>query len=138
MPEVSAKQVQRRIVALDAQRGPNVIATDLNWQNPVVLFSVPGALNGQLEGVTYDPTNNSLSISPIATEANISEYSLTGTLLSSFSTGGLNFSALAFDPADGTLWASLSGTNLLYQYSTSVFDLRGASPNRNTEYPIAP
>jgi hypothetical protein len=88
----------------------NVIETDLNWQNPLTLFSVPVAN----VGITYDPFNNSLWI--VNGSGLISDYSLTGALLSSFPTFFSN--ARAFDPADGTLWVS-NGGNTLSQYSTS-------------------
>ena len=50
----------------------------------------------------------------------IAQYSLTGTLLSKFSTGinSTGHFALAFDPADGTLWFN-NCCNLFYQYSIS-------------------
>jgi hypothetical protein len=47
----------------------NVIATDLNWQNPLALFSLPNAF-----GITYDPNNNSLWFS---VAQSIFDYSLT-------------------------------------------------------------
>ena len=37
--------------------------------------------------------------------------------------------ALAFDPADGTLWFSYAGTNELSQYSTSGTFLQGGEPS---------
>ena len=99
---------------------PNVIATDLNWQNPVALFSIPGAHALDYLGIAYDPTNDSLWLSGYNTDV-IADYSLTGTLLSSFSTGtgAQSIFALGLDPADETLWFSLDQTNMLYQYSRS-------------------
>ena len=108
--------------------GPiNVIATDLNWQNPVSLFTIPGATINSYSGVTYDPTNNSLWISGYDTDV-IADYSLTGTLLSSFTTGLDQMNALAFDPADGTLWFIYAQSNLLYQYSTAGELLQSGTP----------
>ena len=63
----------------------NVIATNLNWQNPVMLFSIPGETSAAYLGITYDPNNNSLWVSGWQTDV-IADYSLTGTLLSSFAT----------------------------------------------------
>jgi len=63
----------------------NVIATDLNWQSPVTLFSIPGVTSAAYLGITYDPNNNSLWVSGWQTDV-IADYSLTGTLLSSFAT----------------------------------------------------
>lgn len=102
----------------------NIIQTDLNWQNPVDLFSVQSAPSAFAEwaGIAYDPVNNSLWISGFTANA-ISDYSLTGALLSSFAPEPPGSSALAsalgFDPADDTLWFSSDGTNVLYQYDTS-------------------
>jgi hypothetical protein len=100
-----------------------VIQTDLNWQNPVGLFLT----SGSSLGVTYDPNNNSLWTSTINNGV-ISDYSLTGTLLSSFATSVSFVSALAFDPADGTLWFSNNATNELFQYSTSGTFLQSGVP----------
>ena len=74
-------------------------------KNPVEIFSRPGASQAWI-GVAYDPQNNSLWISGYRTDV-IADYSLNGTLLSSFSTGlgtDLEADALGFDPADSTLW----------------------------------
>jgi hypothetical protein len=103
----------------------NIIATDLNWQNPVTLFSVPPSSD---VGVTYDPTNNSLWIGGYNIDL-IADYSLAGVVLSSFSPG-LNggVAALAFDPADSTLWFAYNSTSVLYQYSTSGLLLQSGTP----------
>lgn len=101
----------------------NVLATDLNWQNPVALFSVPE----EDTGVTYDPINNSLWIGNFVTGL-IADYSLTGTPLSSFTTG-LAVAALAFDPADATLWFSSGQLGTLFQYSTSGLLLQSGTPS---------
>ena len=77
--------------------------------------------------MTYDPTNNSLWISGIGDWDVIADFSLTGTLLSSFSTGMRGRYALAFDPADATLW--FNNSNLLYQYSTSGVLLQSGTPS---------
>jgi PEP-CTERM motif len=100
----------------------------LNWQNPVTLFSIPGVTSAAYLGITYDPNNNSLWVSGWQTDV-IADYSLTGTLLSSFATGTDLTAALAFDPADGTLWFSYAGTNELSQYSTSGTFLQGGEPS---------
>jgi hypothetical protein len=112
----------------------DVIQTDANWQNPVALFSVqssPGAGYEKL-GITYDPTNNSLWISGWTTTM-IGDYSLSGTLLSSFDTGlvftniGL-MSALGLDHADNTLWFSSGETSTLEQWSKSGVLLQSGTP----------
>jgi hypothetical protein len=109
----------------------NVIATDLNWQNPVVLFSIPGVLFPQraFAGVTYDPTNNSLWFSGSGS-LDVVDYSLTGELLSSFTAGVVSPTriALAFDPADATLWLT-NCCNQLYQYSRVGILLQSGTPS---------
>ncbi len=95
----------------------------LTWANPVPLFTL-GTAAGHYLGITYDPSNNSLWIAGLDGTVGtlISNYSLTGTLLSSFNIGH-NFSgALALNPADGTLWLSnLIASNLtLEQYARSA------------------
>lgn len=69
-----------------------------DWTNPVLLFSV-----ATFGGITYDPTNNSLWVS-LWTGNTITNYTMTGTVISSFNAGHQRNMALALDPADGTLW----------------------------------
>ena len=107
----------------------NVVQTDLDWQNPAVLFSVQSSANQCCEflGITYDPTNSSLWISGwVSTD--IRDYSLGGTLLSSFSTGHGSNGALAYDAADNSLWISDGESSFLEQYSTSGTLLQGGTP----------
>lgn len=84
-----------------------------DWSNPVLLFTVsPGSL-----GITYDQTNNSLWVSQFSGSL-VENRSLTGTILSSFTTAQTHLTALALDPADNTLWMGsqdMEGT--FYQYS---------------------
>ena len=104
--------------------GGEVIQTDLNWQNPTVLFST--GISGNI-GIAYDRANNSLWISGYANTI-ISDWSLSGALLSTFN-NGLNYMAsLGYDPADGTLWFSTGSTNTLFQYSTSGVQLQSGVP----------
>jgi hypothetical protein len=118
----------------------NVIVTDLNWQHPAALFSLPGTGRDWI-GAAYDPQNNSLWISGYATDV-IADFSLNGTLLSSFHTGlpmsGSIFGVLAlgFDPADATLWFAYSGFNTLYQYSTSGAFLQSGIPSGLPTYGV--
>jgi len=105
----------------------NVIVTNLDWQNPTVLFQICSC-SEDYSGIAYDPANNSLWISGYFLDT-ISDYSLTGTLLSSFTTGLLRMTALGFDPADGTLWFSNHQSSTLYQYSTSGTLLQDGTPS---------
>ena len=106
----------------------NVYQTGLNWQDPTLLFSVqssPGAADEYI-GIAYDSLNNSLWVSGWSATA-VNDYSLSGTLLSSFA-GPTRLAALAYDPADNTLWGSSSETNLLYQYSLAGVLLQAGTP----------
>ena len=110
----------------------NVYQTDRNWQTPVALFQVPEAYLG----ITYDRTNNSLWISNFH-GTTVGDYSLTGTLLSSFNTTFNSITCLSLDPADNTLWMGSQNTKgTFYQYSKGgVFlqsDTYAALANQNT------
>jgi len=93
----------------------NVYDFGLDWSNPGYLFTTQ---SGDL-GITYDPVNQSLWISGYA-GTDVSDYSLTGTLLSSFTAAAPVF-GLAMDYTDDTLWADGQGT--LYQYSRTGAEL---------------
>ena len=108
------------------QGGGAVIQTDANWQNPAVLFSVAGG--GAYLGIAYDSRNNSLWFSGYGAR-NIADYSLSGTLLSSFDTGQTGKGALGYDAADNTLWFSSSQSNLLEQWSTAGVLLQQGTPS---------
>lgn len=69
-----------------------------DWTNPVLLFSV-----SSFGGVTCDATTGSLWVS-LWTGNTITNYTMTGTVISSFNAGHQRNMALALDPADGTLW----------------------------------
>lgn len=97
----------------------NVYRTDLDWSDPTPLFSlqtVPGGSAGEFLGITYDSGNQSLWIGGWNLNNQIRNYSLSGTLLSQFSTVG-QVGSLALDPADGTLWMTRDHTALLFQYA---------------------
>jgi hypothetical protein len=107
----------------------NVVQTDLNWQNPVVLFSVQRtpSMGGEFLGISYDANNNSLWVSGYGL-ALIADYSLQGSLLFQFNPGQGGNDALGYDPADGTLWISSNQSSLLRQYSTSGVLLQSGVP----------
>ena len=77
--------------------------TNRDYTNPVALFLLPAGY----EGITYDPTNNSVWVSGWY-NSNVRDYSLTtgmlGTQLSQFSTGHNANLALALDPVTQHLW----------------------------------
>jgi len=112
--------------------------TARDFTNPVGLFTAAGT---NPLGITYDSGNNSLWISGLG-NSTVADYSLNGTLLSSFSTGHIGNAALALDPADGTLWLVYAtyagGTGNLEQYTQAgvllstgpyVGDVRGGEFN---------
>lgn len=107
----------------------NVVQTDLNWQNPVVLFSVQraSAVGAEFLGISYDANNSSLWVSGYGL-ADIADYSLQGGLIFEFNPGQGGNDALGYDPADGTLWISSSQSSLLRQYSTSGVLLQSGVP----------
>ncbi len=98
-----------------------VIVTDTQWGGPgSILFNLNQIGNA---GITYDATNNSLWIQNFFT-GRITDYSMTGTVLSSFATDTLGYAAtaLAMD-VDHTLWFATYGAGLLRHYSTTGVDL---------------
>ncbi|HSY18478.1 MAG TPA: hypothetical protein VK815_09105 [Candidatus Acidoferrales bacterium] len=95
-----------------------VIRFDSNWNNPVPLFSIGGTV-GDFIGITYDASNNSIWISGW-NKSEIRNYSLAGQLLGSFPVAHNEITALALDPATGTLWSANRNTwGLLEEYSKS-------------------
>lgn len=108
-------------------RTGDVIRTDRDYQNPVVLFNV-GA--GHL-GITYDPDNNSLWISGWGADDAITNYSMSGTVLSAFSTGFLYTGALALDHADNTLWLVDDSNSFALQQFSKAGALLSSGPAVN-------
>ena len=90
----------------------DVYSFNLDWTNPVLLFHA-SSITGSSLGITYDTLTRSLWLGD--NSGHLLNYSLTGTLLSSFAATGNN-AAVAFDSADGTLWSFGGGT--LRQYTT--------------------
>ncbi len=97
-------------------QGGIVYQTARDFTNVVPLFNsgLPFA-----EGITYDPVNKSLWICSYFQSTFIDDFSLSGTLLSSFDVGHSNNFGLAMDPADHTLWLTNNSTLELEQYSTT-------------------
>ncbi len=92
-----------------------VVRTDLDWQNPTVLFTLTSGPH-DFVGIAYDSTNRSFWISG-SSQAALQDYSMSGTLLASVVTPNNNLSSLGMDPADHTLWATHGST--LMQFDTS-------------------
>ncbi len=89
-------------------RTGNVYSFGTDWSNPLFLFTT----QANDLGITYDSVNQSLWVANY-NGTNVRDYSLAGTLLSSF-TANAGVFGLAMDYSDNTLWADNQGT--LYQY----------------------
>lgn len=105
-----------------------VYSSNFYWQNPRLLFDLSDVcasapeydsdcnFGGSISGIAYDPYRNSLWISSVP-DPSIREYSLTGRLLGQIHAYPMGNAALAFDPADRTLWLA-SRDGFLQQWST--------------------
>jgi hypothetical protein len=99
-----------------------------DWTAPELLFTV-GNANGDRLGITYDSANNSLWVSGYGGDVanTVTDYSLAGAVLSSFALApAVEYTALAMDPADHTLWmykyGDLQGTFVQYSTSGTLLD----------------
>jgi PEP-CTERM motif len=94
-----------------------VYQTARDFTNAVPLFTASGPYN---VGITYDKANNSLWLSGWGATTVVTDYSMNGTVLSSFDTGHYENASLAMDPATHTLWlVDDENTFKLEQYSTA-------------------
>jgi len=88
----------------------SVYRFDLNWKNPICLFSLNDNSQGYRGTIAYDPSDESLWLAGWYSQggsnlgSTVEHRSLNGSLISSFQIGHEWTSCLAFDPADGTLW----------------------------------
>ncbi len=81
-----------------------VLRFNSNWSNPQPLFAI-GGTSDDFIGIAFDPSNNSFWVSGW-NKSEIRNYSSTGQLLTAFPVSHDKISALALDPATGTLWAA--------------------------------
>jgi hypothetical protein len=93
-----------------------VYQTARDFTNPLALFTSNDPYN---VGITYDAANNSLWIAGFGATTVVTDYSMNGTIITSFDTGNYSNGALALDPADHTLWLVDGSTGNLDQYSTA-------------------
>jgi hypothetical protein len=94
-----------------------VYACNANWGSPVLLFTLSRAEDAL--SITYDPTNDSLWIAGWTSRI-VENYSLSGTLNSSFATPWGRIIGLGLDHASGTLWMGTQTTyGTYYEYSKS-------------------
>jgi hypothetical protein len=103
-----------------------VYQTGRDYSNATALFATPNYVSRNM-GISYDRFNNSLRIN-VPGPGIVADYSMSGTLLSSFNPGSWHGGSLAFDPADQTLWLVNNDRGYLEQYSTAgVFLGEGAA-----------
>lgn len=88
----------------------------LTWQDFTPLFEFDGSDDDGGSGITYVASDNSLFI--VDFSGDLYQYSLGGTLLNSYTdiSGGIN-AGLSYDPATGTLWGTINGTDSIVQES---------------------
>ena len=114
--------------ALGGTEGAKVFQFNTNWGNKQLLFNIPDIqVQGDKNfwnGITYDPTNNSLWMSNLDRNV-VADFDLTGNLIANslFSTAAdTTMYALALD-VDHTLWMtgnpSSGGSFSLYHYQTN-------------------
>ncbi len=101
--------------------GNSVWEASLTWQNFTPLFSFASGGGG----ITYDSLSNTLFV--VDFSGNLSEYSLTGTLLNSYAVAGGVDAGLSFDSSDGTLWGTINGQDTVVQESTTGVVLQSLS-----------
>jgi hypothetical protein len=99
IPSLDATSDGNKIYAASFDSDPTITQYDLDWSNPVPLFSITAETSFNF-GTAFDTTANTLWISSPTT---IYQYSLEGDLISSFSHGG-GRGALAIDNESGSLW----------------------------------
>ncbi len=97
-----------------------VYAFGRDWSGAQKLFDIDFRIDA--EGITYDPTNQSLWISGTYSYDNViygllRNYTLDGNLLSQVYTVDVGGAGLAMDYADGTLWTTRGPTQYFDQYS---------------------
>lgn len=85
---------------------------DRNWANPIRIFGLPT----KPTGITYDLVSGHLWIAR-DTASVIEEYTLGGTLVSSFGYGSGRLGSLAYEPATDTLWGNVNGSDEIRQFS---------------------
>lgn len=92
-----------------------------DWSGGEALFSIGGSYDpNNWVGITYDPFTSSLWVlqwqDVTGSGTTVAQFSLSGALLSSFTTGLTQTRGLAMDYADGTLW--LSNEQMWFQFGT--------------------
>lgn len=97
-----------------------VYAFGRDWSDGHQLFAIDFRIDA--DGITYDPTNQSLWITGTYSFDNVTyglmrNYALDGTLLTQFYAGEYGGAGLAMDYADGTLWTTRGPTQYFDQYT---------------------
>ena len=95
-----------------------VFRFDLDWSNPIQIFTP----NRRSSGIAYDAVTNTLwTTATVGTASHVQNYSLDGAFLSEFPVNIRGGYAIAWNPADDTLWIpeSFETTGRLWQYDKS-------------------
>jgi hypothetical protein len=104
-------------------RSGNIYSFNTDWSNPTLLFN--SGITQSL-GITYDSKDNSLWVASFLSNS-VSEFSMSGTLLTSFAVTGPGVGFVAYDAGDGSLWFGSRNTATLFQYDTSGNLLQSAT-----------
>ena len=83
-----------------------LVRYDLDWSNPVLLFSLPSSYSKCYMGITYDPYTGTIWLSSwyMADFHRLDNYTLEGDLVGSIDLGDGYGAGLALDREDGSLW----------------------------------
>jgi hypothetical protein len=100
----------------------DVLRFDRNWASPVTVFNATGDIPGA-GWITMNATDGSFWISQWGGPDQVSHFTSTGTLLSSFNSGVFGSVGLALDPIDGTLWMGDSNF-FLHQFNQAGVPLQ--------------
>jgi len=95
-----------------------VVRLNSTWGSPTNLFVAAGT---NPASIAYDTLSNTLFIADYQ-DSTVSQYSLGGSFISSFSTGHIANTALAYDATDNSLWLAnrtVGSALTLEQYSTT-------------------
>jgi hypothetical protein len=126
----------------------SLLRYDLNWHFQQSVFSLGAGYDHAYMGITYDPQNNSIWLSPlstgsIVTKGSLYNYSMDGALLRTLSLANRSAtsSGLAYDPADNTLWCFNWSDQRFEQYSKSgdlLNTMSGMTRIYGAEFAIVP
>ena len=114
----------------------DVYRLNQDYTNPQFLFSVirPDLGLRVAYTITHDGTNNTLWTGEwwAGRPSKIVQWDMSGNVVSSFDAAGVTLGALAWDPADETLWVVTNGAPQLHLQYDRVGNLLGSFPKTTT------